>query len=84
MRYVIEGSNLGARVIYRALQNSKIAQPIAVEKCYWSLAQTWQTSWPALLRQLTDLHTQDEWDEAANSACLVFEHFIHFLTPERK
>lgn len=84
MRYVIEGSNLGARVIYRALQNSAIAQSIAVEKCYWSLAQTWQTSWPALLHQLADLPAQEEWNEAANSACLVFEHFIGFLTPERK
>lgn len=84
MRYVIEGSNLGARVIYRALQNSAIAQSIVVDKCYWSLAQTWQTAWPALLRQLADLRTHDEWDEAANSACLVFEHFIRFLSPEKR
>ncbi len=84
MRYVIEGSNLGARVIYRALQNSAIAQPIGVDSCYWSLAQSWQSSWPVLLRQLADLRTHDEWDEAANSACLVFEHFIRFLTPEKR
>lgn len=84
MRYVIEGSNLGARVIYRSLQNSEIAHLIGVDKCYWSFAQTWQLSWPALLRQLADLRTHDEWEEAANSACLVFEHFIRFLTPERR
>lgn len=84
MRYVIEGSNLGARVIYHALQNSAIAQPIGVDKCYWSLAQSWQTSWPALLRQLADLRTHAEWDEAAISARLVFEHFIRFLTPEKR
>jgi heme oxygenase len=84
MRYVIEGSNLGARVIYRSLQKSEIAEAIGVGKCYWSLAQSWQSSWPALLRQLADLRTLDEWDEAANSACLVFEHFIRFLTPERR
>lgn len=84
MRYVIEGSNLGARVIYRSLQNSAIAQSIGVDKCYWSLAQTWQSSWPALLRQLAELRTHEEWDEAANSAYLVFEHFIHSLTPEKR
>lgn len=84
MRYVIEGSNLGARVIYRALQKTEIAQAIEVDKCYWSLAQTWQTSWPPLLRQLADLRTQDAWHEAADSACSMFEHFIHFLTSERK
>ena len=82
MRYVIEGSNSGARVIYRALQKSGIARSIEVEKCYWSLAQTWQTSWPHLLRQLADLGTHDEWQEAAHSACNVFEHFIYFLTPD--
>ncbi|WP_322628997.1 biliverdin-producing heme oxygenase [Halothiobacillus sp.] len=84
MRYVIEGSNLGARVIYRSLQNSDIAQSIGVDKCYWSSAQTWQLSWPALLRKLAELRTHKEWDEAANSACLVFEHFIRFLTPEKR
>ena len=84
MRYVIEGSNLGARVIYRSLQNSEISQSIGVDKCYWSFAQTWQLSWPVLLRQLAELHTHDECEEAANSACLVFEHFIRFLMPERK
>lgn len=84
MRYVIEGSNLGAQVIYRALQHSAIAQLIEVDKCYWSRAHTWQSSWPTLLQQLADLHTHDECEEAANSACLVFEHFIRFLMPERK
>ena len=84
MRYVIDGSNLGARVIYRSLQNSEIAESIGVDECYWSLAQTWQSSWPALLRQLADLHTFDEWNEAADNACLVFEHFIRFLTSERE
>lgn len=84
MRYVIEGANLGARVIYRALQKTEIVQAIEVDKCYWSLAQTWQTSWPPLLRQLTALRTHDEWHEAADSACSMFDHFIHFLTSERK
>lgn len=84
MRYVVEGSNLGSRVIYRALQNSMIARPIGVDKCYWSHAQTWQDSWPILLRLLANLRTQDEWDEAADSACLVFEHFIWCLTPDRR
>jgi heme oxygenase len=83
MRYVIEGSNLGARVIYRALQHSAIAQTIAVDQCYWSHAQAWQLAWPALMRQLSDLHTAQEYEEAADSACLVFEHFIRFLLPVR-
>ena len=84
MRYVIEGSNLGATVIYRSLRRSVIAQSIGIDKCYWSFAQTWQSSWPALLRQLAEIRTHYERDEAANSACLVFEHFIRFLTPDKR
>lgn len=83
MRYVIEGSSLGARVIYSALLESVVAQYLAVDQSFWSLAKLWQTAWPAVLKQLAEVSGPEEQDDAANSACLVFEHFIRVLTPIR-
>lgn len=83
MRYVIEGSNLGAKVIASNLSRSNIATHINLANCFWSNTNPWHNCWPIMVRLLAVLQSRDEIAQSAWAARRTFHHFISCLLPQK-
>ncbi len=79
MRYVIEGAQLGSRVIERNLSQSALAPQLANARQFWSSGRAWQRAWPALLNELSTLHDRTELAQSVRAARSTFRHFIASL-----
>lgn len=79
MRYVIEGAQLGSRVIERNLSQSAIASQLTSARQFWSSGRAWQSAWPVLLNQLATLHDRTELAQSVRVARSTFRHFIASL-----
>jgi len=79
MRYVIEGSNLGAKVIASNLSRSNIATHITLADCFWSNTNPWHNCWPIMVRLLAVLQSRAEIAQSAWAARRTFHHFINCL-----
>ncbi len=79
MRYVIEGSNLGAKVIASNLSRAKISSQINHANRFWSGTNPWHNCWPIMLKQLAALQSRSETAQAARAARRTFRHFTNCL-----
>lgn len=80
MRYVIEGAQLGSRVIERNLSQSDIASLLTNARQFWSSGLAWQRGWPLLLNQLSTLQNRTELAQSVRAARSTFQHFIASLS----
>jgi heme oxygenase len=78
MRYVVEGAQLGGRVIHRRLLE---AFGVGFQEfgSFWSPDPAIQSSWPAVLKSLTRVESRDSLAEAARSARSTFRHMKIYL-----
>ncbi|RFC39655.1 MAG: Heme oxygenase [Candidatus Nitrotoga sp. CP45] len=84
MRYVIEGANLGAKVIAINLSRSGISTQIMLANSFWSNTNPWQNCWPIMVRMLAVLQSRAEIAQSAWAARLTFRHFINCLLPQKE
>lgn len=84
MRYVIEGSNLGAKVIASNLSRSNIATDITLAHSFWSNTNPWHNCWPIMVRLLAVLQSRDEIAQSAWAARRTFRHFIDCLLLQKE
>jgi heme oxygenase len=80
MRYVVEGAQLGSRVIHSAL--SKIfGDTFEAAGSFWSPEAPWQGSWPFVANGLLQLESRPSLASAARAARQSFRHFVAQLCP---
>jgi heme oxygenase len=78
MRYVVEGAQLGSRIIYGQLR-AAFGDGMYEFGTFWIPASFPQNSWPSLLQCLARLESRDGLAAAVRSARLTFRHMELFL-----
>jgi heme oxygenase len=73
MRYVVEGAQLGSRVIQRSLREA-FGPGLGEFGSFWTPDVAWQQCWPAVLGELARLETRETLAAAARAARLTFRH----------
>jgi len=78
MRYVVEGAQLGSRVIHRALYKA-FGDTFEAAGSFWSPEAPWQGSWPCVADGLSQLESRQALASAARAARQSFRHFVEKL-----
>lgn len=84
MRYVVEGAQLGGRLIERNLAQSDIAPTLMHAKQFWSSPITSKNCWPTLLSLLDKLHERNDLADAISTARRTFHHFVKCLSIQQE
>ncbi|MEO8660393.1 MAG: biliverdin-producing heme oxygenase [Bryobacteraceae bacterium] len=78
MRYVVEGAQLGSRLIYRHLLGV-FGEDIGRIGSFWILSSTPKNTWPDLMRELERVGSRDSLASAVQSARRTFRHMAQYL-----
>ena len=81
MRYVVEGAQLGSRVIYGHLHKA-FGERLSEFGTFWTPDPTLQSIWPHLLKILGRLESRDSLAAAARAARMTFRHMAANLAAE--
>jgi heme oxygenase len=83
MRYVVEGAQLGSRVIYGHLY-AAFGVRLSEFGSFWMPGSALQGSWPLLLKNLARIESRPSLAAAAHSARLTFRYMGHYLAGSEK
>jgi heme oxygenase len=79
MRYVVEGAQLGSRVIYGHLRMT-FGEKLDGFGSFWAPDPARESSWPGVLRSLAQVKSRNSLAAAALTARVTFRHMEHYLT----
>lgn len=83
MRYVVEGAQLGGRVIYGHLHRA-FGDELSGFGSFWMPGSVLQGSWPCVLKSLARMESRASLAAAAHAARLTFEHMDGYLAGNEK
>jgi heme oxygenase len=78
MRYVVEGAQLGSRLIYRHLQEV-FGDRLQAYGSFWAADLTFLAAWPGVLAALSGLESRQSLAAAARAARFTFRHMERHL-----
>jgi heme oxygenase len=84
VRYVVEGAQLGSRVIYGHLHEA-FGRRLSEFGTFWTPGSTLQCSWPHLVKILARMESRESLAAAARAARMTFRHMAaNLAVPEMK
>jgi heme oxygenase len=83
MRYVVEGAQLGNRLIYSHLR-AAFGDQLRDFGSFWMPGSVLQSSWPSLLKTLSTMESRESLAAAARTARATFRHMELYLAVETK
>jgi len=83
MRYVVEGAQLGNRLIYNHLR-ATFGDQLREFGSFWMPGSVLQSSWPSLLKSLARMESRESLAAAARTARATFRHMEQYLAVAEK
>jgi heme oxygenase len=82
MRYVVEGAQLGSRIVHNHLYTA-FGDQLREFGSFWTPGSALQSSWPGVLKGLDRVDSRQSLADAVRSARLTFRHMELYLAPDR-